>query len=115
MSGDSYVRQVQSIDESLTRLNHKVKELRKKKKEAEERLYVWMQRNGHEKYDKYTIQKLQPKPKSKRKPKKEKRQDAIKLFSDIGIDDPESFLQEFERTQKYIENVENDDGENDET
>ena len=58
-----------------------------------------MQRVG-----KYTIKKVEPKESVKRKPLKQKKNDAIELFYRIGIPDPEGFYNDFQATQK-LENM----------
>lgn len=100
---ESYVRRLREIDAALSRANKQVTELRSKKKEATQRLHEWMQKKGLDEYGGYSIKKVAPRPRAKRKPKKDKREDALRLFTSIGVQDPELLLEEYERTQKYGE------------
>lgn len=100
--GERYVSNIQSIDVSIKRLNAEVKKLRQKKSETQNHLYKWMQRNGYNNYQGYLIDKLAPKPSIKRKPSKQKKEDAFRFFREAGITDPETFWEELEKTQKNI-------------
>ena len=100
--GDRYIQQLSQIDASIKRLNSQTAELRKKKKDILGHLHTWMVRNGHEKYGSYTVTKIAPKPPAKRKPAKAKKLDAMALFQQVGIDDPEQFWEELARTQKAV-------------
>lgn len=108
-TADSYVRQITDIEATLKRLNKQRSELQKKKKEAEQRLHAWMVKNGVEEYGKVKIKKVAPKPKAKRKPAKKKKDDALRLFSEIGVNDPEEFWEAFQRTQKVTVDAPEDD------
>jgi len=103
-SADSYVRQIKDIDSALKRLNTQSAELRKKKKEATHRLYVWMEKNNVESYSTFNIKKIAPKQRAKKKPPKKRREDAITLFSSIGVNDPETLWEEFQKTQQLEQN-----------
>jgi|WetSurMetagenome_2_1015567.scaffolds.fasta_scaffold449112_1 hypothetical protein len=98
---DAYVRNIDSINESIKRHNGQLKILRTKKLESQERLAIYMEKHGIEEYKGYKLAKIKPKQKLPQKKKKEKKSDAIKLFSEIGVDDPEALWEEFQRTQKY--------------
>lgn len=106
---EANARRLKDLEETLARLNHKTADLRKKRAEAKERLYQSMLKNNVEKCEGYTIKKIQPKIRVKRKPAKAKKTDAIKLFADIGIEDPDSFYAEFEKTQKIVMEEENEE------
>jgi hypothetical protein len=101
-TADSYIRQIKDVDAALKRLNVQAKELRKKKKEAQSRLHSWMEKNKVEEYGEISLKKITPKPPAKRKPAKKKKDDAIRLFSQIGVNDPEELWEEFQRTQKLV-------------
>lgn len=98
---EGYVRNLKSINESIKRHSDQLKTLREKKKAAEDRLYRYMSKNNLDEYQGYKISKLTPKKKIKRKPEKEKKQDAIDLFCQNGIQDPETFWEQLKSTQKY--------------
>lgn len=99
-TADSYIRQISELNATLARLNKQTSELRKKKKEAEKRLHAWMVKNNIEEYAKVSIKKIAPKPPAKRKPAKQKKADAINLFAQIGVNDPEQLWEEFQSTQR---------------
>ena len=110
-AGDRYVKQLNDLDVTLKRLNAKTTELRKKKKDIQTHLHAWMVKTGNEKYQGYTVAKVAPKPPAKRKPAKAKKQDALALFQQVGIDDPETFWEEFSKTQKAVAQTEQEDEE----
>jgi hypothetical protein len=99
-TADSYLRELESIKAALKRNNAQAKILRTKKKTAEERLYNYMVRHHIEEVDGYKLEKIAPKPKIPRKKESEKREDAIRFFSQNGIPDPLAFFEEFKSTQK---------------
>jgi len=101
-TGEGYVRQIKDIDSALKRLNEQTKGLRLQRSQAKQRLYQWMKARGREEYEGYHIDKIAPKPKAPRKKAKEKKDDALRLFKDIGVDDPEELWSAFQNTQKYI-------------
>ena len=112
--GDRYVKQLQDLDSTIKRLNKTISDARKKKKDTQKHLYAWMVKNNVDKLGGYTVKKIAPKlHKAKRKPPKQKKEDALKLFNEIGITDPEAFWEEFEKTQKVIL-PEGEEGQNDE-
>lgn len=97
---ESYVRNLKSIGDSIKRYSSQLKELKEKKKLAEQRLYNYMNRNNLEEYGGYKKAKLAPKERKPVKKPAEKKSDAMKLFSDTGISDPELFWEAFQSTQK---------------
>src|SRR4029078_10882627 len=103
--GDRYVSSIKDMDAAVKRLNSEVKKIRLKKAETQRHLYNWMRRNGYDSYGGYTITKITPKPPVKRKPMKQKNEDAFRFFREAGITDPETFWEEFEKTQKNTLNA----------
>ncbi len=101
---DSYARNLKNIEESIKRHNAQLKDLRVKKIAAEERLRNIMQRRGVNEYEGYKLDKLGPKPKKSVKKKAEKKADAVKLFREANIDNPELFWDMFQDTQKVVNN-----------
>ena len=99
---DKYAKSLDLINKELKRLNSEKKKLYIEKKKIEKTLYENMKYNNIEKFQGYKRDKLQPITKDKiiRKKKTEKEKDAIKLFYQIGIPDPENFYKEFQMTQK---------------
>ena len=105
MSADSYVREINSLDAEIKRLNAHVKRLREQKRQAQTNLHGYMVSHGLEKVGEgknaITISKCAPpKPRRKPKPKKERVAEAIELFRDAGIPNPDEFYAQFEATQK---------------
>lgn len=101
-NGEGYVRQIKSIDAALKRLNQETKQLRLQRNTAKQRLYDWMKSRGFEEYEGYKLVKIAPKPKLPRKKAKQKKEDAVRLFSSIGVDDPEELWVAYQATQKVI-------------
>jgi hypothetical protein len=99
---DAYIRNLKDMGDSIKRHNAQLKILKDKKKATESRLYSYMIRNNLEEYGGYKAAKLAPKIKNPIKKKAEKKSDAMRLFSDTGITDPESFWEAFQSTQKIV-------------
>jgi seryl-tRNA synthetase len=97
-NGDAYIRKLKSLDEAIKRLNGQLRDLRLQKKSTQERLHTWMKRKNMEEYNEYKIEKIAPKL-VPRKKASEKKQDAFRLFTSVGITDPETFWLEFKKTQ----------------
>lgn len=99
---DGYIKEIESIKKELKLLSERRKALTQRKQKLEKGLYDVMRRNQMEIYQGYKKAKLQPKPTSTapRKKKKEKYNDAIRLFTEIGVPDPEGFYEQFQKTQK---------------
>ena len=98
---EAYVQEIDSLTAEIKRLNTHVKNLREQRKVAQGHLYNYMESHSLEKYRNHTIASVRPRPKKPRKPESQKKQDAIELFREAGIPDPESFFTEFKATQKY--------------
>lgn len=106
-SYEGYMFELNSIDIELKRINDHAKNLRLQRTTILNALYRYMSSNNLEKvsYGKREISLKQCAPKEKRgptKPKKEKKREAIELFRNEGIPNPEKFYEVFESTQKPI-------------
>lgn len=99
----SYVNEIKSIDAELKRLRERSSKLREQKQKAQSALYFFMKNNRHETYEGFKIDALAPKPKKSRKSAKQKKADAIVLFQETGIPDPENFWNSLQSTQKSTE------------
>lgn len=97
---NSYVRQIESLNKEIKRLNSVVKKLRSQRSTIELHLYNTMEKNHIEEVGKYKLEKLKPKEKVKRKSKKQQKKEAISLFYEIGVPDPETIYEELERRKK---------------
>jgi hypothetical protein len=110
---ERYLYEINSIDTELKRVTEHTKALKLQRSKAMSGLYSYMTSNNLQKVGEgknaITINKCAPKIKKKTKPKKYKRDDAINLFRDAGIPDPESFYLDFEKTQKSVANNCGDD------
>ena len=98
---ESYAAEIERLDDEIKRLNTRVKNLKEQRKERRTLLYNHMEKNGIQKCKKITINSVRPKEQTKRKPESQKKQDAILLFQEVGIENPEKFYQDFKETQKY--------------
>jgi hypothetical protein len=113
MNEHSYVREINSIDRELKRINAHAKSLRAQKTSAMVGLHHYMVNHNLEKVgtgkNTITLKKceshLPNRPKRNAKPKAQKKADAIMLFREVGIPDPDTFYHEFEMTQKLQENA----------
>ena len=103
---ESYAKEINSLNTEIKRLNGKIKSLREQKKKAESNLYHRMQRDSSQKVEGITIKSVTPKERKKRKPISQKKADAIDLFKEIGVPNPEDFWEEFQATQIYAEGEE---------
>ena len=106
MSAIQYANQIDSISTEIKRLNDLLKKLRTEKKTAQSNLHDVMKKKGmneivSHKGNKITLKQCEPpKPRAKPKAKKDKQKDAIELFRNIGVPNPEQFYTEFQQTQK---------------
>ena len=117
MAENNYLYEIYGIDAELKRINERSKQLRSQKKRCMTGLYNYMISQGIDRVidgkKVITINQCDPnKKRAKIKPKKQKKEDAIYLFREIGIPNPEEFYMEFEQTQK-INNNENNGGDSD--
>ena len=101
MSGEVYVKKLADLSSALTRLNTQAKDVRKKQGETRAQLAQWMERNGLEDYQGYKLSKIKPRPKIKRKPPKERKLDTLRIFSEIGVPDPDELWNRLQDVQKY--------------
>jgi hypothetical protein len=104
-TAESYLREINNIDSELKRINIHSKNLREQKKRVSAGLYNYMQNHKLEKISDgkkdITIERFAPKQKKcPSKPKSQKKIDAIELFRDVGIPNPEQFYKDFDNTQK---------------
>jgi len=107
MSAESYTNEIKSLDAEIKRLNDHIKRLRLQRKTANENLYKYMIRHNLQKIgdgkQAITLSKCAPpKPRTRVKPKRERHEQAIELFREVGIPDPEEFYLQFEATQKNV-------------
>ena len=101
-TADGYVHEIKSLRKEIKRLNEHMKTLRDQKNITEGYLYQYMKKNGVEKLDGITINSIKPRSEQlPRKKKSEKKRDAVVLFQNIGVADPESLWVEFQATQRY--------------
>jgi len=97
---DAYIREIDSVDKELKRMNIKIKQLRAQKKAKQELLYKYMVKNKIEKYKNKTISSVRPKECTHRKTEAQKKEESIKIFRDAGIENPEEFYLEYKEKLK---------------
>ena len=97
---DAYIREINSLDQEIKRLNARLKILRNQKKDKQKLLYKYMIKNKLESYGGKTIASIRPRDTIHRKTEKQKKQEAIILLREAGIEDPESFYNEFKEKLK---------------
>jgi hypothetical protein len=105
MNAEGYLQEINSINTELQRLNSHTKSLKLQKSRAMKGLYNYMIAHNLEKVGEgkntITLKKCTPsEPRKKSKPKPQRKEDAINLFREVGIPDPERFYIDFEKTQK---------------
>lgn len=96
----SYANALKSVNSELKRLKDEAKRLKVEKVNTERRLYRWLKANNETSFEGFTLEKLKPKAPVKRKKKADKINDGIALLREIGVPDPETFYEEFLKTQK---------------
>lgn len=97
---DAYIREINSLDQEIKRLNARLKLLRTQKKDKQKLLYKYMIKNKLESYGGKTLSSIRPRDAVHRKTEKQKKQEAIILFREAGIDNPEEFYKEFKEKLK---------------
>ena len=101
-------------------MNERSKALKAQKAKSLEGLYYYMKTRNIDRVGSgkqtITIEKCNPnKKRAKVKPKKQRREDAIELFREVGINDPINFYEDFEKTQKNNRGVEINSNKKDDT
>lgn len=97
---EAYVKEIKSLTGEIKRSNDRLNKLREQRKKKQSLLYKYMSERDIEKYEGITINSIRPRDVMRRKPEAEKRKDAIELFRQAGIPNPEEFYLEFKSTQK---------------
>ena len=96
----AYVREINSIDQELKRLRAHIKELTTQRLRAQTHLHQYMVRHQLDEVEGIKLTKITPKPKTIRKSLKEKKQAALELCLEVGINDPDLFWEQWQKTQK---------------
>jgi len=98
---EAYRSEIESLKSEISRLREHMRRLTAQKKKAEHNLYNHMERTGLDKVGRITKKSIAPKnPPKPRKKKADKQRDAIQLFYETGIPDPEAFWDELQATQQ---------------
>lgn len=101
MSAASWVAEINNIEREEKHHREALKRLRERKAQPKQALYRFMARHGYNEYGGITLKRVAPAAARRpRKPAREKRSDAVRLFREIGVPDPVGFYDEFMRTQK---------------
>lgn len=97
-----YVGEIESINRELKKLKIEKFKLWKEKERLKLDLYVYMKEHKLNKFKKYTLKALEPKPILLYKTTKEKKAELVNLFRNTGINDPEKLLNDIVNIQKPI-------------
>lgn len=102
MSAESYVRELTSLDKEIKRQNKNIAKLKQQKAKVRGNLCTVMKNKGMESITvgDVTIKLSSLQPQKRTKTMEEKKWEAIKLFSEKGIDEPEELWDELRETQK---------------
>ncbi len=106
---DAYVRNLKTMDAAIKKFNAQLKSIKQQREVTRERLYRYLVRNNLEEYGGYKAKSIAPKTKIPVKKKAEKEADALRLFREVGIDDPDAFLVAFHATQKFKKPTDDDE------
>ena len=101
---DAYAEVIESIKKERKRLNARSKTLLAQQREAEKHLYNYMETYHVAEHRGIKKKTITPRSKIQRKKKKEKKKDAIQLFLETGIPDPETFWAKLQATQTNSQN-----------
>lgn len=103
MSGaGAYVYEINSINDELSRIAQRSKELRAQKKVAETRLADYMESRGLEEFQGIKLAKIRPAKRMMGKilPKPKRRAMAINILAEQGIPDAVALWEQLEEIQK---------------
>jgi len=98
-----YVKEIESIKKERKRLNTESRKLLAQQRKAEKHLYDYMVSHRLDEVEGIKKKNISPREKAPRKKKKEKKKDAINLFRQTGIPDPEKFWEDLQKTQKAVD------------
>lgn len=93
--------EINSIKTEIDRLTKHIKVLRVRKKKSEMLLAKQMRQQNITEIEGIKLKSIEPKPRTKLKPKKQRRVESIQLFRDTGVPDPEGFWNKLQSLQKY--------------
>lgn len=99
---DAYLYEIGKIDEELKRLRERTRYLNSLKKRAQEKLYKLCIDNGIEDIGGKKIDRLKPKEKVAKIPKKQRDATVIQTLRDIGVPDPISVYENLKIIQKGV-------------
>lgn len=103
---NSYVSQINRLNKEIQRLNKRIRDLRAERRRHESHLLSYLESTGGERAGNFTVKSLRTRlgkgPTRTRKKETEKRRDAIALFREVGVPNPETFYKEFKDTQRGV-------------
>lgn len=88
-----YASEIKSIDNTLKWYAKQSKILKSKKVLAQSRLYEYMKKRSLDEIDGINIKKITPKPPSKRRSVKQRKEQALATLREVGVRDPEDVWQ----------------------
>lgn len=103
---DTKVLQLSKLSDEIKRLNTRLKELRDLKKKQETSLMNTMESYKIDKVTGYTLNSLKKKYSNtdkRRRTVQEKRTDATNLCWNMGITDPQNFMNDYKKTQRIYD------------
>jgi hypothetical protein len=103
MNPESLLRDLAQVNQALGRARETVKSLTETKKRLEANIYVYLRDHQMNEINGIKVEKVAPKKRPPRKKLAAKKADAIRLFEATGIPEPASFWEEFQATQKLIQ------------
>jgi hypothetical protein len=99
---ESNAKQITSINKELDQLKKRQKELRNLKRKMEKELFDYMTKNNEKKILGVKMYEIKPKDRIERKGEKAKKKDAISLFKQTGIPDPNLFWTDLQKVLRPI-------------
>lgn len=97
---DSAIVEINALNAELSRIAQRVKVLKEQRRKAEDRLVRGMKAHGIEEYKSFQLSKLDPTMRPVRKKAAEKKRAALVMFSNEGVDDPESMWRKLQVAMK---------------
>lgn len=84
---ETAAKRIESIDATIARMRREIRTLNAKKKKLEKELAEGMRRRKITQYGSFSLAKLDPPKKPRRKPQETQKQ-IVKALSDLGVADP---------------------------
>lgn len=99
-SMESRANEIKNINKELEQLNKRKRLLIDRKKVVQQELYKYMSEHNLKNINDVKSYKIKPQESVPRKGLRSKKRDALNLFREVGIPNPEEFWNDFQKTQK---------------